>query len=71
MKIKILFPQIVIDSKEFEMPNEKYEEITNSNISDQIKFIWDNMTERDRECTQGAKWMEDFAEVGLCCIKTV
>lgn len=63
MKVKIRFPQIVIDCKEVEITEEQYNGLTErpNGLSD---FIWDNMSEQERNHTHGKKWLQEHVDDG-------
>ncbi len=71
MKVKISFPQIVIESKEVEVSEEKYEELVNEDLKKQADFVWQNMTEQEQDWSNGKKWIEDAMDVGYCKIARI
>lgn len=70
MKIKILFPQIVIESKEIEVDEDKFETLYEHHEGVD-KFVWDNMTEQEQQWTQGQKWVSSAIEEGYAGVRKI
>lgn len=64
MKVVIDYPQIVIERKFVEVPDD-----TNRDEIQNPKFIWDNMTESERQHTIGEKFIEDFYEMEIAYVR--
>jgi hypothetical protein len=69
-KIKILFPQIIIEQKEVEVTEEKYDTLIYDNV-DVVDFIWDNMTEQEQQWTNGKQWIESAIDCGYAGLKKI
>ena len=66
-KVKISFPQIVVEQREIEVTEEQYEDLTEYSSDDEkADFIWSQMTEQEQQWTQGKKWVESEIDVGYC-----
>lgn len=71
-KIKITFPQIVFEQKEVEVTQEQYEDlIEHSSCSEKAKFIWSNMTDMEKQWTEGEKWVEGAVDCYLCGVYSI
>ncbi len=71
-KVKIKFPQIVIEVREIEVTDEQYEDLTqHSSDGEKTAFIWKNMTEQEQQWTQGEKWVEGAVDCEYCGIEGV
>lgn len=69
MKLKISFPQIYIESKTIEVPDEQGEEILNSCNDETANFIFDNLTELEQNCTYGVEMLRGAISSGYCAVK--
>ena len=69
--IKISFPQIIMEHKEVEVTEEQFEDLIN-HCSDDEKtgFIWSQMTEQEKQWTQGKKWVESAIDAGYCGVSS-
>ena len=67
--VKILFPQVVIETKSIEVSDEEFENLIEHNI-DVEKFVWNNMTEQEQSWTQGRRWVESYIEDCGCGVKS-
>jgi hypothetical protein len=67
--ITIRYPQIVIDTKEVSVEDEKFEELSNSSLHDITDFIWENLTEDERDWSTGKESMMNAIEVGYAGIR--
>ena len=66
-KVKISFPQIVVEQREIEVTEEQFEDLTEHSSDDEkADFIWSKMTEQEQQWTQGKKWVESAIDVGYC-----
>lgn len=66
-KVKISFPQIVVEHREVEVTEEQFEDLTeHSSDNEKVDFIWSQMTEQEQDCTQGKKWVEGAVDCGYC-----
>jgi hypothetical protein len=66
MKVTILFPQIVVETKEVEIPdNTSIDEL----LIDETDFVWNNLTEQEKNWSGGKKNLDGAIEVGYCGIK--
>lgn len=54
--IKISFPQIVTDHRQLQVTDEQYESLVEDRIGE-AEFIWGNMTELEKNCTEGKEWI--------------
>lgn len=69
-KIKIVFPQIIFETKIVEVSKEKYEDLMEHHI-DREDFIWNNLTENEQNWTNGKKWIESSLEAGYAGLRKV
>jgi DNA-binding transcriptional regulator GbsR (MarR family) len=66
-KVKISFPQIVVEQREIEVTEEQYEDLTEHSSDDEkTNFIWSQMTDQEKQWTQGKKWVKNAIYVGYC-----
>ena len=64
-RIKILFPQITIDSKEVEVTEEQFDSLV-LNRNGVEEFVWENMTDQEQSWTLGEKFVNGFIENCNC-----
>jgi hypothetical protein len=69
-KIKILFPQIVIEQREVEVTEEQYDVLMLDNIG-VTDFVWKNMTEQEQQWTNGEKWVASAIDCGYAGLRKV
>lgn len=66
-KVKISFPQIVVEQREVEVTDEQFEDLTQHYCdNEKTDFIWDQMTDQEQQWTQGKKWVESAIDMGYC-----
>ena len=68
--IKIVFPQIVFETKIISVSKEKYEDLMLHHI-DREDFLWDNLTENEQNWTNGKKWVESSMDAGYSGLRVV
>jgi hypothetical protein len=67
MKVKITFPQIVFESKEVELSDGEFDAVQDLCFHDQVDFIWNNMTEDEKDwCPMGKKGLKDALDLDYC-----
>ncbi len=66
-KIKIIFPQITFKTKVLEITDEKAESLI-EHREDEAKFIWDNMSEIEQNCSSGEEWIKSALSVDMAKI---
>lgn len=69
MKLTITYPQIYIESKEVEVPDEQGAEILNYGNYDAANFVFDNLTDLEQNCTYGLSMLSGAIDAGYCSIK--
>lgn len=70
MKIRILFPQIVIESKEIEVSEDQFENLF-EHRENVAEFVWANMDEQEQTWTQGKKWVSHAIEEGYAGVRKI
>jgi len=62
-KVRIVFPQIVIDSKHVEVSEEQLTDLLeNSDSEERGDFIWKHMTEHEQQHTYGKAWTKEHLQ---------
>lgn len=61
-----LFPQIVMEKREIELPDEEIEDLKNMCLDEKTDWIWSKMTEQEQNWTQGKEWVKSAIDAGYC-----
>jgi hypothetical protein len=68
MKIKISYPQIIIESKEIAVNSVGKRYCEEMSLQEKADFIWYNMSQMEKNNSQGYNWLKSAIEEGYCGI---
>lgn len=67
-KVNIIFPQIVFEQREIEVTDEEFDDLI-LHHNKRADFMWENMSEREQNFTEGRGWIGKLMDVDIARIE--